>query len=130
WALEWLETLFALQGIQLTPLQREGIDRALQLVAEGSCRFRTLTELLTQLQDPALQTALRAYTVDGSDGHRLDASVRDVGEADDEVFELRALMSLGDRALVPALLCRFRHVERRADPFCPTLMQIDEGISP
>jgi type IV secretion system protein VirB4 len=130
WALEWLETLFALQGVRATPDQRERIDRALHLVAQAPRRYRTLTELLTQLQDPELQTALRAYTVDGPFGHLLDASESDVGEADHEVFELRALMGLGDRALVPALLCLFRHVERRSDPRHPTLMQVDEAIIP
>ena len=130
WALEWLETLFALQDVRLTPAQRERVDRALRLVAQAPLRYRTLTELLTQLQDSALQTALRAYTVDGPFGHLLDASESDVGEADHEVFELRGLMSLGDRVLVPALLCLFRHVERRSDPRHPTLMQIDEAIIP
>lgn len=127
WAAGWLESLFGLQGLRLTPLDRERVEAALELVAGGPRRHCTLTELLAQLQDAELQRALRPYTVDGPLGHLLDAARSDLGDADHEVFELRALMGLGERALVPALLCLLRHAERRMDGSGPGLLIVDEA---
>jgi type IV secretion system protein VirB4 len=127
WAAEWLEVLFGLQGVNLTPPLREKVARALALVAENRREHRTLTALLVQLQDETLSSALRPYTVDGALGHLLDAGESDIGDAPHEVFELRHLMDLSDKVLVPTLLYLFHHVERKLDGQRPTLMIVDEA---
>jgi type IV secretion/conjugal transfer VirB4 family ATPase len=125
WATEWVETVVALQGVRVTPSMRERIDTALALVAQNPVEHRTLSELLVQLQQPELVAALRPYTVAGPYSAILD------GKADPEdmsnylVFELRSLLDLDDRILVPVLLHLFRRVERLLDGR-PTLIVIEE----
>ena len=103
------------------------MSRALALVAQNPPRHRTLTALLVQLQDETLSSALRPYTVDGNLGYLLDAGETDIGDAAHEVFELRHLMDLSDRVLIPTLLYLFHHVERKLDERRPTLMIVDEA---
>lgn len=138
WAAGWLELLLELQGVVVTPVQRTRIERALALLADEPRAFRTLTELTVQVQDAALAEALRPYTVGSVYGRLLDAN-EDVLDASDteavaeavrhEVYELRHLLDLDDRILVPVLLYLFRRVERRLDGR-PTLIVIEELWAP
>src|SRR5260370_18231493 len=50
WAAEWLETIFALQGVTVTPPLRPRLDRALELVPRNDPPHPTLLELAVQLQ--------------------------------------------------------------------------------
>jgi hypothetical protein len=134
WAASWLETLLELQGVAVGPRERSRLDRALALLAEQPRAFRTLTELTVQLQDPVLVEALRPYTVAGSYGALLDAGDDALddgasGDATHQVFELRALLDLDDKILVPTLLYLFRRVERSLDGR-PTLIVIEELWAP
>jgi type IV secretion system protein VirB4 len=139
WAVGWLEILLELQGVVVTPLQRTRLERALRLLADEPRPFRTLTELTVQLQDAVLAEALRPYTVGSAFGQLLDANndalasdaadERDGPAARHEVYELRHLLDLDDRILVPVLLYLFRRVERRLDGR-PTLIVIEELWAP
>lgn len=137
WAASWLEMLLELQGIEVTPARRGRLDRALALLADEPRAFRTLTELTVQLQDTTLAEALRPYVVGGVYGRLLDASEDslDAGEGAGgervrhEVFELRHLLDLDEKILVPVLLYLFRRVERRLDGR-PTLIVIEELWAP
>jgi type IV secretion system protein VirB4 len=158
WAAGWLETLAELQGITVTPPRRLRLDRALTLLAAEPRAHRTLTELTVQLQDPELVAAFAQYTMGGPFGRLLDATTDTIdagrrweategasaargggpggGRVEEEetahryqVFELRALLDLDDRVLVPVLLHLFRHVERRLDG-SPTLIVIEELWAP
>jgi type IV secretion/conjugal transfer VirB4 family ATPase len=126
WAAEWLETIFALQGVSVTPPARVRIDRALALVARNEPAHRTLVELTVQLQDETLAIALRPYTVAGNYGQLLDANCDDVGEGSFQVFEMKHLLALEDRVALPVLLYLFRRIEQRLDGR-PTLLLIDEA---
>jgi type IV secretion system protein VirB4 len=125
WAAEWIEMLLELQGVSMTPARRLRIDRALVLVAEQPREFRTLTELMVQLQDPALVDALRPYTVGGPFGRLLDGQHDAVREGKYQIFELKHLLDMGDKILVPVLLHLFRRVERQLDG-APALIVIEE----
>ena len=134
WATEWLEVLFDLQGVQVTPEVWGRVRRALELVAESPPEHRTLSELMVQIQDPALKEALRPYLAGGALGRLLDGgeeswqgNVEAAGNERYEVFELKHLMDRSDRALVPVLLCLFRRVERRLSAGRPTLIVIEEA---
>jgi type IV secretion system protein TrbE len=125
WAAEWLEMLLELQGVTITPPRRLRIDRALVLVGEQPREFRTLTELMVQLQDSALVDALRPYTAGGAFGRLLDGHRDAVGVGRYQIFELKHLMDMGDKILVPVLLHLFRRVERQLDG-SPGLIVIEE----
>jgi type IV secretion system protein VirB4 len=139
WAAAWLETLFEFQGVELTPQRRSRIEHALSLLAEQLQPFRTLTELTVHLQEPELVSALKPYTVAGQFGRLLDATadsitareLNDRSERDGsyQVFELRHLMEMDDKILIPVLLYLFRRVERQLDGH-PTLIVIEELWAP
>src|SRR5712691_8791213 len=126
WAADWLETLFGLQGVIVTPPLRARIDRALELVARNELPHRTLLELTVQLQDETLAVGLRPYTVAGNYGQLLDASADDLGDSRFQVFEMKHLLALDDRIALPVLLYLFRRIEQRLDG-SPTLLVIDEA---
>jgi type IV secretion system protein VirB4 len=126
WAAEWLETVVALQSVTLTPQLRLRIERALELVAGNERPHRTLTELTVQLQDETLAVALRPYTALGHYGELLDAGQDDLAEGRFQVFELKHLLALDNRAALPVLLHLFRRMEQRLDG-SPTLVLIDEA---
>src|SRR5690606_36049775 len=128
WAAEWLEVLCGLQGVDVTPALRGRIDHALELVARSPRENRTLTELSVQLQSPELKAALRPYTVDGNLGHLLDADEDGLHEgARYQVFEMKHLVDLSDKVLVPVLLYLFRRVEQQLSAGHPTLIVIEEA---
>src|SRR6266571_2852487 len=126
WAADWLETLFGLQGVTVTPPLRVRIDRALELVARNDPPHRTLIELTVQLQDETLAVALHPYTVAGNYGQLLDASADDLADGRFQVFEMKHLLALDDRIALPVLLYLFRRIEQRLDG-SPTLLVIDEA---
>ena len=110
WAMEWIDTLLALNGVVTTPAQRNEIGNAVMtLHASGG---RTLSELTVTIQDEGIRAALRPYTVDGAMGHLLDAERDGLALSDFTVFEIEELMNLGDRYALPVLLYLFRRIER------------------
>ncbi|GAC1648714.1 MAG: conjugal transfer protein TrbE [Gemmatimonadaceae bacterium] len=126
WAADWLETLFTLQGVALTPSLRARIARALDLVAANARAYRTLTELAVHLQDETLVAALQPYTVGGVHGELLDSATDDLSQGPFQVFELKHLLALDDRIALPTLLYLFRRVEQQLDGRA-TLLLIDEA---
>jgi type IV secretion system protein TrbE len=126
WAAEWLETILALQGVQITPSLRVRVDRALELVGKNDRAHRTLTELTVHLQHDTLSAALQPYTVTGNYGQLLDAASDDLEEGSFQVFELKHLLALDDRIALPVLLYLFHRIEQRLDGR-PTLIEIDEA---
>jgi type IV secretion system protein VirB4 len=136
WAANWLEVLVELQGVEMTPAKRVRLARALALLAREPRPYRTLTELTVQVQDAELAAALAPYTVGGSYGRILDAAADALDDESSEsvaprhqVFELRHLLDLDDKVLVPVLLYLFRRVERALDG-APTLIVIEELWAP
>lgn len=126
WAAEWLEILFALQGLALTPTLRKRVARALELVAGNPAEHRTLTELSVQLQHEALATAIAPYTLGGTCGQLLDASIDELADGQFQVFEMKHLMELDNRVALPVLVYLFHRIEQRLDG-SPTLIEIDEA---
>ena len=129
WAGEWVETVLAQQGLDVTPAIRERIDRGLALIAQNPVEHRTLTELSVQCQDPAIAAALRPYTHAGAYGLLLDSGANAAEGERHQVYELKALFDMDDRVLVPVLLYLFRRVERRLDGR-PTLIVIEAMWAP
>jgi len=126
WCAEWVETLVGVGGVS----DRRRIERALALLGGCEPAHRTLAEFARQVQDRAVAAALVPYLAGGSYAGVLDGVADDASGQNDTgshytVFELRSLLEMDDRVLVPALLALFRQVERRLDG-CPTLIVIEE----
>lgn len=124
WAADWLETLFTLQGVVLTPRLRKDIHRALELLAASP--KRTLTDLAHTLSEPALRDAIAHYTLSGSLGTLLDADRDGLDVNPFQVFEMQHLMALGEKNVVPVMLYLFHRIEQRLHGE-PTLLVLDEA---
>ncbi|HMJ09840.1 MAG TPA: conjugal transfer protein TrbE [Polyangiaceae bacterium] len=110
WAMEWVDIMLGLGGLQTTGSQRNEIALAVLNMHETGAR--SLTELVLTLQDADMRAALEQYTVRGSMGHLLDARDDALELSDFTVFEVEELMSLGDRFALPVLWYLFRRIER------------------
>ena len=111
WAMEWIDTILALNGLITTPAQRNEIGSAILSMQQSGAK--TLSELSVTIQDETIREAIRQYTVDGSMGHLLDAEEDGLSLSAFTVFEIEELMSLGDKFALPTLLYLFRRIERQ-----------------
>lgn len=110
WAMEWIDTILALNGVDSTPTQRNEIAHAIMSMYESGAR--TLSEFSLTIQDESIREAIRQYTVDGSMGHLLDADEDGLSLTDFTTFEIEELMNLGEKFALPVLLYLFRRIER------------------
>jgi type IV secretion system protein VirB4 len=110
WAIEWLDTVLALNGVITTPEQRNDIATAINSMYQSGAR--TLSEFSTSVQDRSIREAIRQYTIDGSMGHLLDAEHDGLALASFNTFEIEELMNLGEKYALPVLLYLFRRIER------------------
>jgi len=124
WALEWLDTLLALNGLHSTPGQRNEIGSALASMHESGAR--TLSEFCLTIQDIAVREALQQYTGNGAMGHLLDAEEDGLALSRFTVFEIEELLNMGERFALPVLLYLFRRIERSLDGR-PTAIILDEA---
>ena len=124
WAMEWIDTMLALNNVLTTPAQRNEIGNAIMsMQASGA---KTLSEFSVTIQDEAIRDAIRQYTVDGDMGHLLDAEEDGLSLSDFTVFEIGELMNLGDKYALPTLLYLFRRIERSLTGK-PTVIILDEA---
>lgn len=124
WAMEWIDSILALNGVNTTPASRNEIGNAIMSMhASGA---RTLSEFSVTIQDEAIREAIRQYTVDGSMGHLLDAEQDGLSLSDFTVFEIEELMNLGEKFALPVLLYLFRRIER-ALKGQPSVIILDEA---
>jgi type IV secretion system protein VirB4 len=110
WAMEWIDTILALNGVHTTPGQRNEIGSA--IVSMWRNGDKTLTDFCSSIQDMAIREALKQYTVEGSMGHLLDAEHDGLALSRFTVFEIEELMGLGEKYGLPVLLYLFRRIER------------------
>lgn len=124
WAMEWIDTILALNGVNTTPAQRNDIGYAIQSMHESGAR--TLSEFSLTIQDESIRDAIRQYTVDGSMGHLLDADEDGLSLTDFTTFEIEELMNLGEKFALPVLLYLFRRIERSLTGQ-PSVIILDEA---
>lgn len=109
WAMEWIDAILGLNGVQSTPSQRNEIGSAIVNMHES--KSRTLSEFSVTIQDAAIRDAVRQYTVDGAMGHLLDSESDGLALSDFTVFEIEDLLGLGEKYALPVLLYLFRRIE-------------------
>ncbi|PRD67633.1 conjugal transfer protein TrbE [Malikia spinosa] len=124
WAMEWIDTILALNGLNTTPAQRNDIGTAIVSMKESGAR--TLSEFSVTVQDESIREAIKQYTVDGSMGHLLDAEEDGLLLSDFTIFEIEELMNLGEKFALPVLLYLFRRIERALQGQ-PAVIILDEA---
>ena len=124
WAMEWIDTMLALNGLKTTPGQRNEIAKA--IVSMHQTGSVTLTDFTGSIQDQAIREALTQYTVDGMMGHLLDATRDGLSISHFMVFEVEDLMGLGEKFALPTLLYLFRRIEKSLHGQ-PAAIVIDEA---
>lgn len=124
WAMEWIDTILALNGLNTTPAQRNEIGHAILSMHQSSSK--TLSEFVMTIQDEPIRETLKQYTIDGLMGHLLDAESDGLGLSSFMTFEIEHLMGLGEKFALPVLLYLFRRIETSLDGR-PTLILLDEA---
>lgn len=125
---DWLESLAVLQGVHITPREREAIHDAVDGLA--SEEGRSITDVQSLIQHPDLKAAIGFYAGTGRAGTLLDAR-HDGLKLDSRfiTFELENLLQSGESAklvTVPTLLYLFHRIEQMLDGR-PTLITLDEA---
>lgn len=124
WAAQWIDGILSLQGLATTPGQRKEIVRALNMMRANE--GRTITDLVTTLQDDAMREALSPYTLAGALGHLLDSDQDTLSLSNFTVFEIEELMALGDKFVLPVLSYLFRRIEKSLKGQ-PAIIVLDEA---
>lgn len=124
WAIGWIETLLTLNGVSVTPAQRNEIASAIESIHNSGSA--TLTDLSSSIQDVSIREALKPYTLDGAMGHLLDAETDSLSLDRFTVFEIDELMNLGERYALPVLLYLFRRIETALNGQ-PSVIILDEA---
>jgi type IV secretion/conjugal transfer VirB4 family ATPase len=109
WAMGWIDTCCALNGVITTPEQRNEIGSTIINMKESGSK--TMTDFVLTVQDESIRAALQQYTVKGMMGHLLDAEEDGLSLSKFTTFEIEALMNLGDKYALPVLLYLFRRIE-------------------
>lgn len=125
WAAQFVINLLTAQKVPATPELKARVDGALRGLAEAGREHRTLS-VLTGMLPPALAAALRPYTLEGNFGQLFDGAHDELTSSPWQMFEMGALMALGEEAVVPALDYLFHRAEARLDGR-PTLLVLDEA---
>lgn len=125
WASQFVLNLLVAQNTPVTPELKATIDNVLVSLAETPRSLRTLSAL-TGMLPPALSKALRPYTLNGNFGQIFDGKHDEITASSWQMFEMGALMALGEAAVVPALDYLFHRAELRFDGR-PTLLVLDEA---
>lgn len=123
-AFDWLENLFALQGIDLEPAHRTHVNQALHLLR--SSPDRSLTDFSFKLQDLKLRQALGPYLTGGPYGSLFDGPESHLEPAHLTTYEISSLLEYGEAVMAPVLLHLFREIERSLDGR-PTLLILEEA---
>jgi type IV secretion system protein VirB4 len=124
WAMNWIDTILALNGVNTTPAQRNEIGNTIINMKESEAR--TLSEFVVTVQDEEIREALKQYTVDGMMGQLLDADQDGLELSGFTTFEVEELMNLGEKYALPVLLYLFRRIERSLHGQ-PAAILIDEA---
>lgn len=123
WAMEWIDTILALNNVETTPEQRNLIGEAIVSLHKSPEKNEyakdkgtgshpaTISDFVNTVQDESIREALLQYTVDGTMGHLLDAEEDGLSFSDFTVFEIEELMNLGEKYALPTLLYLFRRIE-------------------
>ena len=125
WAIEFIEKLCILQGIDVRPHHREAIRIAMDNLRLA--KSKTLTEFVATVQNVELREALQYYTMSGPMGRLLDSDRQNFSFQRYSCFEISKLIDLkNDKISIPVFEVMFHQFENSLNGD-PTLLIIDEG---
>ncbi|MGE9765346.1 conjugal transfer protein TrbE [Pseudomonas sp. PDM20] len=124
WAMDWIDTILALNGVVSDTEMRNEIGHAIMTMHnDGS---KTLSDFCVTVQNIKVRAALQQYTIEGQMGFLLDAETDGLGMSDFTVFEIEDLMNLGAKWALPVLLYLFRRIEKMLNGQ-PAALFLDEA---
>jgi type IV secretion system protein VirB4 len=133
-AIDFVESLFVVNGNTVTPPMRAAIKTGLELMKDSPQHSRTLTSFIQYAgyQDengrPVFKEQLADYLIAGGKyGKIFDAKTSDISLDNRFIaFEMESLMNQGYECVAPALLYLFTLVEKKFDGRL-TLLVLDEA---
>ncbi len=126
WTLEWVESLLVIQGVTVTPADRNALYSAMESLRAAPHTMRSLTDFVHRVQDLKLKEALKHYTEAGAMGRILDTRYDGLDSSTFTVFEMESVMEMGTKNLVPVILYLFHQIERSLNGQ-PCMIVLDEG---
>jgi type IV secretion system protein VirB4 len=126
WSLEWITEILAQENIMVTPKIRNELWEALTNLSTSPIRQRTITGLVTLVQNNEIRAALYLYTLKGSYGQLLDAESDTLEYGKVQCFEMNHLMVSMQNAVPPVLSYLFHRLDQRFTGD-PTLLMLDES---
>lgn len=112
WGAEWIEKMLILNGMEITPQERNSISAAIDRIAESRKEGHevSMDEFLAQVQSNEIREALQPYGIDGPMGSLLGGTTDGLSMSRFNVFEIEKLMSMSDRFALPVLDYLFRRI--------------------
>ncbi len=125
WAAEWICGYIQAENVAITPEVKRLIDDALEAMAAMPPERRTLSLLISSVQDKRLKDALRPLSLEGNYGRIFDSDHDTLRFSTWQSFEMEKLMSMPG-LVGPTLLYLFHRIEQQLDGR-PTLLILDES---
>lgn len=123
WALNWIDTVLKLNGLETSANQRNEIALALDTMQHSDTK--SVSEFSVLIQDEEIRETLKQYTIDGLMGDLVDARQDDLALSNFMTFEIERLIKLGEKYCLPILLYLFRRIYKSLDG-TPTIIFLDE----
>jgi type IV secretion system protein TrbE len=126
WAAEFVDLLLSLQNIGLDAAKSAAVMEALKVMRGVEAGRRTLSTFHQYVQEPEVKAGIQPYTLEGPYGSIFDANQSTLHDDFWIMIEMGALMQLGERAVMPALMYLFHQIEQLFDGR-PTMLVLDEA---
>lgn len=134
WAVEWIELLLAMYGIEMKPAMSTAITDAIERMAKIPESKRTITTFCQSVnymdpetKQPLIRDALRPYQLGGKYGAIFDADSTSI-DLDTRylTLEMEHLMQMGEHCVAPAIQYIFHFIESKFTGNL-TLLILDEA---
>lgn len=131
WASEWLQQIYANEGVQITPEHKADIWNALNSLSSTPAEERTIFGFYNLIQNMELRNAIMPFVAEvpqviegGPYGRLFDSDKDTLKLGSYQSFEMGELMNKKN-AVLPTLLYLFHVIERSCDG-SPTFIILDE----
>lgn len=124
WAKEWLCDYLASEKVQVTPEIKNLLEDALNTMAAMPVDRRTISLLISSVQNKELKIALRQLSLEGNYGRIFDSDHDNLKLSTWQSFEMERLMSIPS-LVAPTLFYIFHRIEQQLTG-APTEIILDE----